>query len=46
VGTATIRFTDGDSGTLSYNLSLHGGSIAQSKAITREVFRAPGTACR
>ena len=46
VGTATIRFTDGDSGTLAYNLSLHGGSIAQSKAITREVFRAPGTACR
>jgi hypothetical protein len=46
VGTATVRFSDGDSGILSYNLSMPGGSAAQNKAITREVFRAPGTACQ
>jgi hypothetical protein len=46
VGTATVRFTDGDSGTLSYSLSMPGGSAARNKAITREVFRAPGTACQ
>ena len=46
VGTATIRFTDGDSGIFSYNLTLPGVSTAQSKAITREVFRTPGTACQ
>jgi len=46
VGTATVRFTDGDSGTLSYSITMPGGSAAQNKAITREVFRAPGTACQ
>jgi len=46
VGSATIRFTDGDSGILSYTVGLPGGSSAQSKAITREVFRAPGTVCQ
>ena len=45
VGTATVRFNDGDSGTFSYDLTLPGGSAAQSKAITRQVFRAPGTVC-
>jgi serine protease len=46
VGSATIRFTDGDTGILSYTVGLPGGSSAQSKAITREVFRAPGTVCQ
>jgi len=46
VGSATIRFTDGDSGVLSYTVRLPGASSAQSKAITREVFRAPGTVCQ
>jgi len=46
VGTATVRFSDGDSGILSYNVGMPGGSAAQNKAITREVFRAPGTACQ
>ena len=45
VGTATVRFSDGDSGTFSYDLTLPGGSAARSKAITRQVFRAPGTVC-
>ena len=45
-GKRTIRFTDGDSGILSYTVGLPGGSSAQSKAITREVFRAPGTVCQ
>ena len=40
VGTATVRFSDGYSGILSYNVSMPGGSAARNKAITREVFRA------
>ena len=42
VGTAALVFTDGNSGTFSYN--VHG--IAQSKPITRQVFRTPGTLCQ
>jgi len=42
VGTMTLTFTDGNSGTLSYNIQ---GKI-QSKSITRQVFRAPGTMCQ
>ena len=46
VGSATFRFTDGDSGVFSYSVSMPGASGSQSKAITREILRAPGTACR
>ena len=46
VGFATIRFTDGDSGVFSYSVSLPGAAAAQSKAITRQVLRAPGTTCQ
>ena len=46
VGSATIRFTDGDSGLFAYTISVAGATTAQSKAITREIFRTPGTACQ
>jgi hypothetical protein len=42
VGTATITFTSGNAATFAYTVN----GVAQSKAITRQVFRAPGTACR
>jgi serine protease len=41
VGTATLSFSDGNTGTFSYTV----GAVAQSKSITREVFAAPGTVC-
>jgi len=46
VGTATFTFTDGNNGTFSSSVSTPGGTVLQSKAITRQVFRAPGTACQ
>ncbi len=42
VGTATATFTDGNSATFAYTVS----GVTQSKAITRQVFVAPGTVCR
>ena len=47
-GTATFTFTDGNTGTFNYNVDLGDGvnKATQSKAITRQVFRAPGTVCR
>jgi hypothetical protein len=41
-GTATFTFGDGNSATFAYTVD----GVAQSKAITREVFHAPGTICR
>ena len=41
VGSATFTFNDGNSGTFAYTVN----GAAQSKAITREVFVAPGTVC-
>ncbi len=41
VGTATLSFFDGNSGTFSYTVD----GIAQSKSITREIFSSPGTVC-
>jgi len=41
VGTLTLTFTDGTTGTFAYTVN----GVAQTKAITREVFRAPGTVC-
>ncbi len=37
-----LTFAEGNSGTFSYTVN----GVAQSKAITRQVFRAPGTVCR
>ncbi len=41
VGSATFTFTDGNDGTFAYNVN---GTV-QTKQITRQVFRAPGTVC-
>jgi hypothetical protein len=49
-GTATVAFTDGNTGTFTYNVDLGDGlnktAAPQTKAITRQVFRAPGTICQ
>jgi hypothetical protein len=42
VGTATVTFTDGANGTFVYTLN----GVSQTKALTRFVFRAPGTVCQ
>jgi hypothetical protein len=42
VGTATFTFTDGNTGTFAYTVN----GVMQTKAITREVFAAPGTVCQ
>jgi hypothetical protein len=46
VGTATLAFSDGDTGMLTYTITgVRAAPVTQSKAIARQVFRAPGTAC-
>ena len=42
VGTATLTFANGDAGTFAYSVN----GVAQTKPVTRQVFRAPGTVCR
>ena len=41
VGTVTLAFTDGNHATFSYTVN----AVARAKAITRQVFRPPGTVC-
>jgi hypothetical protein len=41
VGTLTLTFANGNSATFAYTVN----GIAQSKSITRQVFRSPGTVC-
>ena len=41
VGTATLSFFDGNSGTFRYSVD----GVVQTKDITREVFTSPGTVC-
>lgn len=41
-GTATLTFTNGNAGTFAYTLD----GVTQTKAITRQVFRTPGTVCQ
>jgi IgA peptidase M64 len=41
VGIATFTFTNGNSATFAYTV----GGISQTKPITRQVFRPPGTVC-
>ena len=41
-GTATLTFTNGNAGTFGYTLD----GVTQTKAITRQVFRSPGTVCQ
>jgi hypothetical protein len=45
-GTATITFTNGNAAVFTYVVNDRGKTVPQTKAITRQVFRAPGTACR
>jgi hypothetical protein len=42
VGSAAFTFANGNSATFAYTVN----GVSQLKTITREVFRAPGTACR
>jgi mono/diheme cytochrome c family protein len=42
VGHASFAFADGNDGTFQYVLN----GVSQTKAITRQVFRSPGTVCR
>ena len=42
VGTATFTFSDGNNATFAYSVD----GVSQTKPITREVFRSPGTVCR
>jgi hypothetical protein len=46
VGTATVSFTDGNAGTFSYQVNDGANVALQSKPITRQVFRSPGTVCQ
>jgi hypothetical protein len=48
VGDASFAFSDGNRGTFTYTVKLEGMTepVTQAKAITREVFVAPGTACQ
>jgi hypothetical protein len=47
VGTLTITFANGNSASYAYTVTLPGrNSVTQTKAITRQVFRAPGTVCQ
>jgi hypothetical protein len=42
VGTAAVTFADGNNGTFAYTLN----GVSGTKALTRFVFRAPGTVCQ
>ena len=42
VGSASLAFADGNSGTFTYTF----GGVTQSKSITRQVFQGAGTTCR
>jgi hypothetical protein len=42
VGTATFTFNDGNDASFAYTVN----GISQTKAITRQVFQAPGTVCQ
>jgi len=41
IGTATVTFADGNNGTFTYTLN----GVSRAKALTRFVFRTPGTVC-
>jgi hypothetical protein len=42
VGTMTLAFANGNSAAFHYDI----GPVSQTKVITRQVFRAPGTVCQ
>ena len=45
-GAATITFANGNAGSFAYEVSDRTKFVRQTKAITRQVFRPPGTACQ
>ena len=45
VGTATLTFNSGNNANFTYQVLDGGVSVTQTKAITRQVFAAPGTVC-
>jgi hypothetical protein len=46
VGTATFTFTDGNTGSFAYTVNDGANTGTQTKSITRQVFRPPGTVCQ
>jgi len=46
VGAATFTFANGNAGTFAYQVNDGANIATQSKAITRQVFRTPGTVCQ
>src|SRR5438552_405683 len=46
VGTATFRFSDGNSATFTYTVNTGSGPITQSKQIKREAFGSPRSLCQ
>ncbi len=46
VGTATVTFQNGNAATFTFTVTDGGRTTTQTKQITRQVFRAPGTVCR
>ena len=46
VGTAMVTFNNGNAATFSYQVNDGSKTVTQTKSIARQVFRAPGTACR
>jgi serine protease len=45
-GTATISFANGNAATFAFTVNDGGRTTTQTKSITRQVFRAPGTVCQ
>jgi len=45
-GTATVTFTNGNAATFSYQANDGIKTVTQTKSITRQIFRPPGTVCR
>jgi hypothetical protein len=44
-GTATVTFANGNAATFTFTVTDGGKTTTQTKSITRQVFRAPGTVC-
>jgi hypothetical protein len=46
VGTATVSFASGNAASFTFTVNDGGRTTTQTKSLTRQVFRAPGTVCR
>ena len=46
VGTMTLTFANGNSARFDYTVAVGGTTVSQSKALSRFVFRTPGTVCQ